>query len=142
MSFDFSPSDILTFAQLTLKLISTLSATTGSSSAYQSLILDLSCVHRTLRQVEQMTKARQLSTSTLNALYHQVYASKEPIERFLDRTEKYRRSLGVGVGGQGWAVDSWRKIGWGLLKEGEVRSLRDVLQMRLQAINVLLTTAC
>ena len=57
---------------------------------------------RTLLQIEQMIAAHQLSTSTLNALHHQVHVAREPIDQFLARTEKYRKNLGGG--GKGWEI--------------------------------------
>ena len=109
---------------------------------YQQLIQDLSCVHRTLLQVEQMKAANQLNQSTINALRHQVEGTKKPMETFLERTEKYRRSLGAGTGSGSAVKDSWRKMGWSLQKRNDVIALRDVLQIRLLCINVLLSTAC
>lgn len=141
MSFGFSAGDFIAAASLAYKLISALSESSGSSMEYQQLVQDLSCVHRTLLQVEQMKDANQLNQSTINALRHQVDSARAPIEAFLEKTEKYRRSLG-GSGGLGSSVkDSWRKMGWSLHKKDDVKALRDVLQLRLLSINILLSTA-
>ena len=142
MSFGVSAGDFIAAATLAYKLVITLSSTSGSSSNYQQLIQDLSCVHRTLIQVEKMKAANQLNQSTINALRHQVNGAKKPMEAFLEKTEKYRRSLGASSGSGSTVKDSWRKIGWGLHKENDVKALRDVLQLRLLCINVLLSTAC
>jgi hypothetical protein len=142
MSFGFSAGDFVAAANLAYKLVLALSESSGSSMEYQQLIQDLSCVHRTLLQVEQMKEACQLNQSTINALKHQVDSAKVPMEVFLEKTEKYRRSLSGG-GGTGSSVkDSWRKMGWSLQKKDDVKALRDVLQLRLLSINVLLSTAC
>ena len=88
-----------------------------------------------------MKDANQLNQSTINALRHQVDSARAPIEAFLEKTEKYRRSLG-GSGGLGSSVkDIWRKMGWSLHKKDDVKALRDVLQLRLLSINILLSTA-
>ena len=68
MSFGISAGDFIAAATLTYKLILALSESSGSSMEYQQLIQDLSCVHRTLLQVEQMKCARQLGQSTVNGL--------------------------------------------------------------------------
>jgi len=140
MSFRFSAGDFVAAAWLAYKLIQALSSSSGSSMEYQQLIQDLSCIHRTLLQVEQMKSAGQLNRSTVNALMHQVASAKQPMEAFLQRIAKYRRSLGGGSGSM--AVDSWRKMGWSLQKGAEMKDLRNTLQLRLLSINVLLTTAC
>lgn len=141
MSFGFSAGDFISAATLTYKLIHALSDSSGSSIEYQQLIQDLSCVHRTLLQIDQMHQSHQLNQSTLHALAHQVDSTRKPIEDFLARTEKYRHSLTAGGSGN-WGKDSWRKIGWSLHKKDEVRVLREVLQLRLLSINILLSTAC
>jgi len=82
MSFGFSVGDFITAATLAYKLVLTLSESTGSSVEYQQLIQDLSCVHRTLLQVEQMREANQLNQSTLNALKHQIRVLKSPWRSF------------------------------------------------------------
>ena len=90
-----------------------------------------------------MKAANQLNQSTINALRYQVESAKRPMEVFLERTEKYRKSLGSGSCGSGSGIkDSWRKMGWSLQKGSDVKALRDVLQLRLLSINVLLLTAC
>lgn len=142
MSFGFSAGDFIAAATLAYSLITALSSTSGSSMEYQQLIQDLSCVHRTLLQVEQMKDANQLNQSTINALRHQVDSARKPMEIFLDRTEKYMQSLGSRRGSGSAAKDSWRKMGWSLQKSGDVKALRNVLQLRLLSINVLLSTAC
>ena len=141
MSFGFSVGDFVAAANLAYKLVLALSDSSGSSMEYQQLILDLSCVRRTLLQVEQMKNANQLNPSTINALRYQVENTKQPIRAFLEKTEKYRKALG-GFGPSNTVKDSWRKIGWSLLKTDEVKALRDLLQLRLLSINILLSTAC
>jgi len=144
MSFGFSAGDFIAAATLAYKLVVALSESSGSSMEYQQLIQDLSCVHRTLIQVEDMRSANQLNQSTINALRHQVDGTMKPMEVFLEKTEKYRKSLGAAnFSGSGSAVkDSWRKMGWALHKGSDVKGLREVLQLRLLSINILLTTAC
>ena len=141
MSFGFSVGDFVAAANLAYKLVLALSESSGSSMEYQQLIQDLSCVHRTLLQVEQMKGANQLNQSTINALIYQVNSTKIPMQAFLEKTEKYRKALGGG-GSSTIMKDSWRKIGWSLHKKEEVKALRDLLQLRLLSMNVLLSTAC
>ena len=142
MSFGFSVGDFVAAAGLAYKLVVALSESSGSSMEYQQLIQDLGCVHRTLVQVEQMQEAKQLSQSTMNALRHQVAAARAPMEVFLAKTEKYRQSLSIGSSSGSKFKDSWRKIGWSLHKPAEVKALRELLQLRLLSINLLLSTAC
>ena len=140
MSFGFSAGDFIAAATLVSRLVIALSESSGSSHEYQQIIQDLASVHRTLLQVEQMKQANQLSQSAVNALKHEVDSARKPVEDFLGKTEKYRKALQAGGSGSG-LKDSWRKIGWSLFKKEEIATLRDVLQVRLLSINVLLSTA-
>lgn len=140
MSFGFSMGDIVRAATLVPKLILALSDSSGSTHEYQQTVQDLACVHRTLLQVEQIRQASILNQSTINALLHEVNDTKKTVLEFLEKASKYRKTLQKG--GSGSSVeDSWRKIGWSLFKKEEVNTLREVLQLRLLSINIMLSTA-
>lgn len=70
--------------------------------------------------------------ATINAIKHSVALCRRPIEVFLAKIEKYRRGLNS---------SSWRKIGWALFKEEEVRKLRCILKMHINCVNLLVVTA-
>ena len=103
--------------------------------------LPVPCPNDLGRFFSKLLKTVTDSPPQTTALLHQVDSAKRPIEAFLAQTEKYRRSLSGGGSGS-MVRDSWRKVGWSLHRKEDVKALRDVLQLRLLSINVLLSTAC
>ena len=83
-----SVGGFIAVANLAYKLVLALSESSGSGMDYLQLIQDLSCVHQTLLQVEQMKDAHQLNQSTINALIYQVDSTKQPMQAFLEKAEK------------------------------------------------------
>lgn len=79
--------------------------------------------------------------ATLNAISYTVDSSREVMARFLEKTEKYRRSLSRNGLRTSLTRDSWRKIGWSLYKKQELVDLKTTLQTKLMAINILVSTA-
>jgi hypothetical protein len=140
MSFGFSVGDFLAGANLAYRLIRALSETRGARMEYQEVIDELGCIQQTFLQVEHMSSSNIFCQATINAISHIMNSSIDVMARFLEQTEKYRQSLSSN-GGQSLAAESWRKIGWSLFKKEELTSLRDTLQTRLTAINILVSTA-
>lgn len=141
MSFGFSAGDFIAGANLAYRLIRALSETQGATMEYQGVIQELGCVQQTFLHVGQMGSCNLFSEATINAMSFIVDSSKEIMVRFLEKTEKYRRSLSGNSMRSSLATDSWRKIGWSLFKKQELIDLRETLQTRLAAINVLVSTA-
>ena len=141
MSFGFSVGDFIAGAELAYKLIRALSNSQGSTIEYQDAIQELSCIQQTFLHVGQLHASNLLCQATLNAISYIVDSSREVIARFLDKTEKYRKSLSSNGLGASLARDSWRKIGWSLFKKQELVDLKNTLRTRLMAINILVSTA-
>lgn len=140
MSFGFSVGDFLAGANLAYRLIRALSESRGSSMEYQEVIQELGCIQHTFLHIELINSRRVFSQATINAISHILGSSMEVMGRFLQQTEKYRKSLS-GNGGQSLAADSWRKIGWSLFQKEELIGLRSTLQTRLAAVNILVSAA-
>lgn len=141
MSFGFSVGDFIAGAELAYKLIRALSETQGATMEYQEAIQELGCIQQTFLHVGHMRASNLFSQATLNAIACMVHSSKEIMARFLEKTEKYRRSLSGTGGTSSRAADSWRKIGWSLYKKQELVDLKTSLRTRLMAISVLVSTA-
>ncbi|TLS26622.1 hypothetical protein PpBr36_05286 [Pyricularia pennisetigena] len=63
----------------------------------------------------------------------------DTIGKFLNRTKSYHKGI---VRGEACGVDgSWRKIGWALFRDHELKELRDSLHARLASVNTLLIAA-
>ncbi|CEO59698.1 Putative Kinetoplast-associated protein kap [Penicillium brasilianum] len=140
MSFGFSVGDFLAGANLAYRLIRALSESRGSNMEYQEVIQELGCIQHTFLHVELISSRKVFSQATINAIAHILGSSMEVMERFLQQTEKYRKSLSRN-GGRSLAADSWRKIGWSLFQKEELISLRSTLQTRLTAVNILVSAA-
>ncbi|KAF8246129.1 hypothetical protein K440DRAFT_375341 [Wilcoxina mikolae CBS 423.85] len=144
MSFGFSIGDFLAAGQLLAKLIGALKSSTGSSQHYQELISELDNFQCTLLEAEQIcllpSSRSPFQGATVNALKHAIWLCKAPIEKFLGKIENYRARLKKGGSGSRM-MDSWRKMGWALFKEEDVRELRRVLATHMDCVQLLVITA-
>jgi hypothetical protein len=133
MSFGFSIGDFLTVGRLVATVIDALNSSSGSSESYQELVSELFSFQRALLEAEEVCRSSsQLHVATINAIKHSVALCRRPIEVFLAKIVKYRCGLNS---------SSWRKIGWALFKEEEVRKLRCILKMHINCVNLLVVTA-
>ncbi|KAF8251319.1 hypothetical protein K440DRAFT_81113 [Wilcoxina mikolae CBS 423.85] len=136
MSFGFAIGDFIAAGQLVANVIGALNSSTGSSEDYQELLSELYSYQRALIEAEQICSipscSSQFHVATINAIAYSVSLSRKPIEIFLSKIKRYRGRL---------KNSSWRKIGWALFKEDEVRELRDVLRMHIDCISLLVVTA-
>ena len=138
MSFGYSVGDFISGANLTYQVIHALSSSTGTCIEYQEAINELGCMQQTFLQVGHLKQSQSLCPATINAVSHLVISSVEIIGKFLERTKLYQRRLSDNRGGM---AGSWQKVGWTLFKKDELMRLRDTLHVRLNAVNVLLSTA-
>ncbi|KAF8249098.1 hypothetical protein K440DRAFT_660383 [Wilcoxina mikolae CBS 423.85] len=134
MSFGYSISDVLVVSALLSKAIGALSESSGSSSHYDELMSALYSYHRSVLEVEQICTlpVSQFHSATKNAITHTVSLSRATLEAFLARIDSYRGRL---------HESSWRKVGWALFKEEEVRELRLKLASHAYSLNLLISTA-
>ena len=141
MSFGYSVGDCVAGANLTYRLIKALSETQGSSHEFQEAMSELSSLQQTFLHISQMKPSPLLDTATINAASHIVLSSMELIAKFFDRTQAYRKRLSGGSSTSPYALNSWRKMGWALFKEDELKTLRDILHTKLSHITLLLSAA-
>ncbi len=142
MSFGYSVGDVIAIGSLLTKIISSLRASTGSSVQYQELIAELYCLQRAILEVEHLCRLLHspFPDATMNSILYAVKVCRKPLGEFLQRIEKYRKRLRDGGSGN-MMKDSWRKVGWALFKESEVRELREIAGMYTSSITLLMTTA-
>ncbi|QBZ63467.1 hypothetical protein PoMZ_05149 [Pyricularia oryzae] len=142
MSFGYSVGDLIAGANMTNKLIRIMSGTSGASIEYQEAMAELCAMQDAFIQISRMHRAsdvRLFPQATVNAVSVIVIQSIDTIGKFLKRTKSYHKAIGRGeaCGVEG----SWRKVGWALFKEHELKELRDSLHTRLASVNTLLTVA-
>ncbi len=133
--------DIVSAADLALRVSKALSSSRGSTYNYQYLIQELDALAHILRIAEAATRTGLLERTTMNSLNAEVLRCRDVIERLGEQIRKYQKALGSGTKSTSGIEASWRKIGWGLFKAEEVRETRAKLTThRLNLI--MLMTAC
>ncbi|TLD20731.1 hypothetical protein PspLS_08469 [Pyricularia sp. CBS 133598] len=125
MSFGYSVGDLIAGANMTHELIRIMSGTSGASIEYQEAMAELCAMQDAFIQISRMHRmsdVRLFPQATINAIQWTLSAS-------FKRTKIYNKAIdrgeACGVGG------SWRKMGWALFKEHELKELRDSLHTRL-----------
>ncbi|KAI6567900.1 hypothetical protein MCOR03_000789 [Pyricularia oryzae] len=126
MSFGYSVGDLIAGANMTNKLIRIMSGTSGARIEYQEAMAELCAMQDAFIQISRMHRAsdvRLFPQATVNAVSVIVIQSIDTIGKFLKRTKSYHKAIGRGeaCGVEG----SWRKVGWALFKEHELKELRD-----------------
>ena len=125
--------DIVAAANIAQSIYKALSDSTGSSYDYQCLIAEVHSFEQVLRTVDLVIYvtgrhdlARDIGAETTVCV--------ELLKKFLRSIESYQKALG----GSRKGANSWRKIGWGLLKAEEVAIFRQKLSQHKQNITVFL----
>jgi hypothetical protein len=125
--------DIVTAINIAQSIYRALSDSTGSSYEYQCLIAEVRFFEKALRTVEHAITVMPPSGQLGQDIEAETTTCLELLKTFLERIESYQEALGRGSKGA-----SWRKIGWGLLKAGEVASFREKLSQHKQNIMLFL----
>ncbi|KAI6397230.1 hypothetical protein MCOR14_002198 [Pyricularia oryzae] len=142
MSFGYSVGDLIAGANMTNKLIRIMSGTSGASIEYQEAMAELCAMQDAFIQISRMHRAsdvRLFPQATVNAVSVIVIQSIDTIGKFLKRTKSYHKAIGRGeaCGVEG----SWRKVGWALFKEHELKELRDSSPLTQQETSPLTSAA-
>ena len=140
MSFGFSVGDFVDASKLVYSLYKALSDSTGSSLEYQQVIFELDCTHRIFIQLQDLSATNQMSQACINGIGIIVSSSVKLIEPFLQRIEKYRKSLSAKRTAS-QAIVVWRKIGWSIHKPAELIALKENLRSNQLNIMLLVVTA-
>ena len=124
--------DIVAAANIALSIYKALSDSTGSSYEYQCLIKEVHSFEQALRIVDLAITKMPPSGQLAKGIEAETTTCLELLKTFLERIKSYQKALGGGKS------TSWRKIGWGLFKAGEVASFREKLSQHKQNITVFL----
>lgn len=145
VAFTFgSFGDIVSLIELTLRVRKALSDSTGSSEEYQALILELqgfsdllSMTRATLHSLKATNRQIISESIHLQVLHHLDHAGRL-LKGLHMRIERYQDRLREG-GSRARMLESWRKIGWALFKNSELRAMKGHLEEVIGRINSLLS---
>lgn len=139
MSFGFSVGDFIGAANLAYKLIAALRENHGAGEEYRTAIDELGCYQAALMRVSHLERNKKIPRDTFYAASHMVMQSVDMIQSYLDQTKKYDQKLGrLDSSGFRHGV---RKVRWTLMKAEDMRKLREHLQHRNAALQLLLQCA-
>lgn len=140
MSFGFSVGDLIGAGNLTYQLIKALHSSQDAGDEYRAAINELGCMQQAFMRVSCLSANPNISQATFESASCIVMGSMDIIKSFLEKTKRYDRRLGGGMGMTGLALNL-RKVGWTLFKADDMKKLRESLQSRLAALSVLLMAA-
>lgn len=123
--------DIVTAADLALRIFKALNDSTGSSFEYQSLLAELNALVHVLTLIDFAVRATPLRADVIEGVHAECARARVVLDKLWERIRGYQRSLGGGrTGGS-----SWRKIGWGLFKTNDIVGLRTQLAAHRETIS-------
>lgn len=134
--------DFVTIFQLALKVKKSLSTSLGASEDYQALLLDVDSLVRILKIATAPTSIRLTQLpAPLIQLGHNALSSSQDILQCLEaKIATYQDRLKRG-GSYRMMMESWIKIGWGLLvKDDEVKMLRWQLSYNVKIIQAVVSS--
>lgn len=139
VAFTFgSLGDLLSLVALVQKI---LCSSTGASYEYQELVKELDLFIQTVREVQNALFPRglvaSLPTSVERGLWNALLHGHTLLKDVHARIASYQNSLGKNGSGS-MVRDTWRKVGWGLFKESELRETRAKIRAQIDAIHTLL----
>ena len=94
-------------------------------------------LERALVQVEKLNGQGD-QAAAVDRIKCTALACRYPLERFLNKIEKYHQSLGIGKSA-GKVKDAGKKIQYALKTRGEANKLREYLKRHIYIINLSLT---
>jgi hypothetical protein len=137
--FGFSVGDFIAGIQLVRDVITSLQASSGSSSAYKALIMELFSLERALLEVKALKRFNH-TPDQVDALKCAASQCQLTIDRFMTKVQKYQPSLNA-QGSGSKRRDSLRKVQWALCKKEDVASFKAEISGHAIAINLLIATA-
>jgi len=146
IAFTFgSVGDIISLIQLSGQIIYLLVSTSGSSESYQALVLDVTRLQNFLEQLVLAIRNENMVSCRARAIFSERYAEdavvscRALLERIRQRTMYYRNIVARRASGT-W-MDTWRKAGWMLFRQGEIEAFREQIcehnQLIVQALAAL-----
>ncbi|KAN0089507.1 hypothetical protein V8E51_019767 [Hyaloscypha variabilis] len=137
--FGFSVGDFIAGIQLVRDVITSLQASSGSSSAYKALIMELFSLERALLEVKALKRFNH-TPDQVDALKCAASQCQLTIDRFMTKVQKYQPSLNA-QGSGSKRRDSLRKVQWALCKKEDVASFKAEISGHAIAINLPIATA-
>jgi len=138
MSFGFSIGDFIAVGKLAINTYALLQDSTGSSADYQSLKLMRKSFGETVASVEtelQSANSNPLPKSLVNAAKIHLSECSQLLQNFDEIAKKYDACLSPRGSGRK-AIDTWRKLKWGGVKD-DTRELFRRLQTHIEAVEML-----
>ncbi|EIM82033.1 uncharacterized protein STEHIDRAFT_161385 [Stereum hirsutum FP-91666 SS1] len=136
--------DFVALFDLGQKVKRSLDASSGGSEDYLMLLVEVDSLVRILRMVTTVSTSAQLSqlSPALVQAGCNAFKSSHNVLKILERkVTTYQDKLQRG-GSERMMMESWRKIGWGLLvKDDEVKKLRWQLSYHIKTIQVVMSFA-
>ncbi|CAA7267813.1 unnamed protein product [Cyclocybe aegerita] len=127
--------DIVAAANIAHLIYQALKDSTGSSYEYQCLIGEVHSFEDALRAVDFAITVTPPSGRLAQYIEAETTRCLELLKKFLHSIKSYQKALGGGSKG----ANSWRQIGWGLLKADKVATFRQKLSQHRQNIALLLS---
>lgn len=109
----------------------------GASSEYQLLDLELQSLRRILDQLQALQPTAE-NASHINAVRALALTCRLPLEQFLDKIDRFERSLGVQTSSS-YVKRVNRKAQWAVMMSEEVSRLRTHITAKVLSLNLLLT---
>lgn len=134
--------DIIAVGHLLYLVLEALLSSTGSSRTCQALIAELDLFKLSLDEVEKVLSPRaphRLQFSAENAIKGYIELCRYDLDAFLRNVGQCRKKLLGGGGSWRMAAESWRKIGWALIKGEEIERLAKRLQTHRENIMLIFT---
>lgn len=137
MSFGFSIGDFLAVGQLIAKIVISLRESGGAKTEYQDLILELESLQHALQHLDKL-QTKSGSSSSLDSIKYAALSCCRPLEQFLDKIQRYDRSLGVWAKNTGSLKGTLDKVRWAFGQRDEIHKLQSYINVHVGTINILL----
>jgi hypothetical protein len=131
--------DVVTLAELVLKVIKALRDSSGSSYEYQTLIMDVESFRRALLEASRLCDVSQDagdSPSIERLILDEVAACHNIIDTLFKKVQGDRDHLKAG-GSRNKVKDIWRKVLW-MFKRGDLAVFRERLAMHTSRVGTML----
>lgn len=136
MSFGFAVGNFVAVGKLIKDITTSLRSVGGAKEDYQEIIREFETLDKVLRSLRDL-EATTGNSNTINSIIFTAISCRLPLEKFLEKTQKYEKSLGL------WSSSSnvkgaKDKLRWSLSIKDDTKTLQSYLGIHLATINVLL----
>jgi hypothetical protein len=135
-AFGFSAGDFIAGLTLIAQVSSALKDAGGAAKEYQGTVAELEAFGSIIEHIKGL-KVPEHNLPYINAVRGIALTCHPPLEEFLTRMEKFRKSLEEGTTRSKF-MTAPRKAQWSVFMSGEIPKLRAVIGSRMLKIQVLL----